>query len=232
MSMMPRGAGWPAAVLFDLDGTLIDSAPDIARSANILLKRYGHEPLAEAQVAAMVGNGIRKLVERVFAAVGPSLDTATLDAREAEMMAVYGENLTVGTRLLDGAGEAIAALSGTGAKLAVVTNKPERFARTILDHFRVGRLIDLVIGGDSGMPMKPAPAMLEAALAQFGVAPVDALMVGDAAPDRLASQAAGIACALVGTGYGYRLDELPEPEIRLATLFELEGAIADRRAAA
>ena len=191
----------PRVVLFDLDGTLIDSAPDLAASVNIVLGLHGFMPLALPAVIAMIGNGIRKLVERAFAASGVTLSPSELDAAYDEMMQVYGGHLTVSTTLMDGARETMAALAGAGVKLGVVTNKPQRLTETILDHFGLSPLVGAVIGGDAGFERKPAPDMLLAALARLGTAPGEAIMVGDSRADVESAKAAKLPVVVVRGGY-------------------------------
>ena len=193
--------GWPKAILFDLDGTLIDSAPDIAAAANELLAEDKLGPLTLLQVRDMVGNGIRKLVERAYAACGEPLADSALDARHARMMEIYAARLTDLTTRMPGAAEAMTAWHRAGTKIAVITNKPEAFSRTILVHFGLAPFVDLIVGGDSGPASKPAPDMLLHALAQFGVAPSSALMIGDGPADIDAARAANVRSVAVSGGY-------------------------------
>lgn len=192
---------WPKAVLFDLDGTLIDSAADLAAAANELLARDGLGPLKVAQVRGMVGDGIRKLVERAYVACGEHLSPEVLDMRHAAMMQVYGRHLTNLTTLMPGARDILPILRWKGVRTAVVTNKPEAFSRTILDHFGLMAVTDLVIGGDCGLPRKPAPDMLLHAAEIFGLMPPEVLMVGDGPADIAAAKAAGMPSAAVAGGY-------------------------------
>ena len=193
--------GWPQAILFDLDGTLIDSAPDIAAATNRLLAGHGHGPLTLAEVRAMIGNGIAKLVERAFAARGEALSGDALHGRAADMMAIYGDHLTVETVLMPGAAEMVAAYHKARVKTGVVTNKPEGFTRTILAHFGLSPFVDVVVGGDTGPARKPAPDMLHHALAELGVSAARALMVGDSPADVDAARAAFMASVAVRGGY-------------------------------
>ena len=195
--------GWPQVILFDLDGTLIDSVPDIAAAVNRLLGEDGHEPLAIDGVRSMIGNGVKKLVERAYAARGIVLEGAPLDETTNRMMAIYGDHLTVETVLMPGAGEILAAYDKARVKLGVVTNKPEAFTRTILAHFGLSEIIDVVVGGDTGPERKPAPDMLNHALEQVGLTASRALMVGDSLhTDILGAQVAGVRSALIA-GYGF-----------------------------
>jgi phosphoglycolate phosphatase len=191
----------PRAVLFDFDGTLIDSAPDIHAATNLLLARQGLGPLTLAQVKSMIGHGVRKLVERAYAACGRPLDDAELDAEFATMMEIYFSHLTVLTRLMPGAREAVDALRADGVALALVTNKPQRFSEAILDHFGLLDAFGAVIGGDAGYVKKPAPDMLLAALERLGVAAGEAAMIGDSGADVESARAAGLPVVIVEGGY-------------------------------
>ena len=117
------------------------------------------------------------------------------------MMGIYGDRLTVDTTLMDGAGQALEENRLKGIRNAVVTNKPERFVRSILDHFGLGGMIDIVVGGDSGPPRKPAPDMLLHVLRVSGVDASHALMVGDGPADIDAARAAGVQSIALRGGY-------------------------------
>jgi phosphoglycolate phosphatase len=218
-------AGWPKAVLFDLDGTLVDSAPDIAAAVNELLAGDGLGPLSVAEVRVMVGNGVRKLVERAFAACGTPLAEAALDERYAAMMDVYAGHLTNLTTLMPGAAGALSALHEAGAKIAVVTNKPEAFSWAILVHYDLAPFIDVVVGGDTGPARKPAPDMLLHALAQFAFAPGDALMVGDGPADIDAARAAAVRSVAVFGGYTSVAYDALGADIPIDSLDELPAAV-------
>ena len=220
---------WPRAVLFDLDGTLIDSAPDIAASVNILLARHALGPLSIEQVISMVGHGIEKTVERAFAACGQPLTRADLALRNAEMVDIYADNLTKLTALNPGAREAVEALHAAGVRLAVATNKPQRATETVLDHFGLTRLIDCAIGGDAGAQKKPAPDILLAALERLGFEAWDAVMVGDSGADIESARAAGIASVAVRGGYSNVPVESLGADVVIDTLNDLNLALSALR---
>ncbi len=221
MSEAPYLAGWPGgrpkAVLFDLDGTLVDSAPDIAAATNELMAQHDLPGHSLADVRAMIGNGVGKLVERAFAANGRPLAGSALDDAVAGMMPIYGRHLTRLTTVLPGARESLAALSAAGVTLAVVSNKPMPFTREIADHYGFARFLAAVQGAEPGIAKKPAPDMLLAVLTKLGVAAGHALMVGDSAADVRAARAAGMPVVLVRGGYS------PEPAQALGADRVLEG---------
>jgi phosphoglycolate phosphatase len=222
----------PRAILFDLDGTLIDSAPDIAASVNELLARRELPTLSLAQVKSMIGNGLKKLVERAFAASGRALAAAELEDASAEMMAIYRQNLTGLTCLLPGAQEAIAQLHVAGFALGVVTNKPQVATREILLHFSLTERLGVIVGGDAVSHMKPAPDALLLALDRLGVEPAEALMVGDSVTDFEAARAAGVPVALVRGGYSKVLIDELGANLVCESLFDLPGLVRQKQDAA
>jgi phosphoglycolate phosphatase len=192
----------PRAVLFDLDGTLIDSVPDITLSVNELLASDQLPALEEAQVRRMVGHGIRALVRKAYHAQGVALDIPSLDSRTEAMMEIYPRHLTGRTTLMPGVREMAGFFVAGGARLALVTNKPQAAAQTILNHFGLGDRFSVVIGdADHQLARKPQPDMLLAALSRLGVAAADAIMVGDSSIDIAAARAAHMRSVVVRCGY-------------------------------
>ena len=192
---------WPRALLFDLDGTLVDSAPDIAVAINKVLAQQGLAALPVARVRSMIGNGVRKLVERAFLESGQALDGTALDAMTDHMMCVYARHLTVLTVEMPGALRIVEALANRGVKIAVVTNKPEAFSREILEALGFSAHVACVVGGDTGPERKPAPDMLLHACRMMGVAVSDAVMVGDSPADIGAALNARMTSVAVRGGY-------------------------------
>lgn len=219
------GRHWPELVMFDLDGTLIDSVPDIAAATNRLLASEGHDPLAVGEVRSMIGNGVRKLVERAFAERAVRLAGPELAAMTDRMMGIYGDHLTGDTTLMDGAGQALEENHRAGTANAVVTNKPERFTRSILAHFRLESLIDVVVGGDSSPARKPAPDMLLHVLRMTGVDASGALMVGDSPADIGAARAASVRSIAVRGGYTTIAADALGADLVIDNLGELAAAI-------
>jgi len=223
---------WPKIVLFDLDGTLIDSAPDLRASTNILLSENNFGPLTLDQVRSMIGNGVAKLVERAFAASGETLDDGQVNTHTDRMMSIYSKHLTVETRLMNGAVEALQHCKAIEAATGVVTNKPETATRSILAHFDLTDDINVVVGGDTGPMRKPAPDMLLHAVAQLGLSCSDALMVGDSPADIDAAKAADIRSIAVRGGYTNVAAEDLGADIVIDSLSELVGAIQEMMTAA
>jgi phosphoglycolate phosphatase len=190
--------------LFDLDGTLIDSKADIACSLNLVLARMRLQPLPESQIAEFVGDGVKKLLERSFREVNHSEpDDALIREGVVLFKEEYGMHLLDQTQLYPGVKEALNFLSW--ATLAVVSNKPERFCRRILEGLGVAGCFRIILGGDSAQTQKPTPAPLLKAMEFCSVAPFEAVMIGDSPVDIAAGKAAGVTtCGIVG---GFRPKE-------------------------
>ncbi len=185
-------------LVLDLDGTLVDSAPDLAAALNRVMAARGFPPFALAEVAAMVGDGVRVLLDRAFAARGATADEAAVAAYSAD----YGANYAVATRPFPGAEAALRALAAAGWRLAVCTNKPEAMARDVLAATGFSGLFAAIGGGDSFPVRKPDPAHLLATIAVAGADPARAAMLGDHRNDILAARGAGLPGIFAAWGYG------------------------------
>ncbi len=196
----PYPRGQISAVLFDLDGTLIDSLPDLAAAVNRLLAEEGRAPLPPDEVKVMVGDGAGTLVARAFAARGglPGPDVAPYLAR---FLADYEPRAAEMTRPWPGVVETLQRLKAAGLKLAVCTNKPSRATGEILAALGLAEYFDAVVGGDDAPALKPDPAHLHETLRRLSAAADEAVMVGDSANDVLAAKAAGVPAVVVSFGY-------------------------------
>lgn len=190
--------GGPGALLLDLDGTLVDSAPDLAGALNQLRAEQGLTALALDDIKAMVGDGVAKLVER---GLPPATQPAEFDRLVDRYVALYHERQTALTRPFPGVVETLQALNAAGWRLAVCTNKPEAPSREILAAFGLDRLIAAVGGGDSFADRKPAAGHLLATLDRMAAPPEAAVMVGDSPNDVLSARRAGLPVIVVGYGY-------------------------------
>ena len=186
-------------IAFDLDGTLVDSARDLADSVNELLESYGAPVLPNATVIGMVGEGAKVLVARALRAsrLDPELREALVRFRE-----IYDRRLLNHTRAYDGIVEVLEA-AASSAVLAVLTNKPEAPARRLLDALDLGRHFRWVIGGDGAFPRKPDPAALLHLIAEAGADPARAMYVGDSNVDIETARRAGVPVCLARYGFGY-----------------------------
>ena len=195
------GSGLPDAVLLDLDGTLVDSAPDLAASVNTVLERRGLDPHSLDAVKQMIGNGMRKLIERALRARNEVPTEDELNSRYAELLQIYEDNLTNLTTKMPGADALLDRLSEEGIKSAVVTNKPGLLARKMVEHFGWETKVGCVVGGDGNIARKPAPDMLHFACNVLDVSSTRAVMVGDSATDVRSAVAAKMPAIVVRGGY-------------------------------
>lgn len=188
-----------AAVIFDLDGTLVDSAPDIHAALNRTLAEEGAAPLTLPQVVGFIGNGVPVLIERVMQARGEPADAARHRDLHDRFMRHYNADPATLTTVFPGAETALRGLVAAGWRIGLCTNKPEAPSRDILSRFGLLDLFAIVIGGDSLPVKKPDPAPLHAAAAAFAEGPV--LYVGDSEVDAATAAAAGLTFALFTEGY-------------------------------
>ena len=184
------------AVIFDLDGTLIDSAPDLRAAANAMLADLGAAPLGLAEVRGFIGNGVPKLVERCLGARG--LGAEVYGQGLAAFTAHYDANPAALTVLYPGARAALEQLAESHV-LGLCTNKPEAPARKLLAHFGLDHLFGAVVGGDSLAVRKPDPAPLRATMRALGAS--TAIYVGDSEVDAETAQATRVPFALFTEGY-------------------------------
>jgi phosphoglycolate phosphatase len=202
-------ASWPdvkraplQAVLIDLDGTLMDTVPDLAEAANRMRAEFGLPELPLERIAAFVGKGAEVLVHRAL--------TDRLDGRAEEgdfargrvaFYRHYRATNGLATVVFESVPEALSLLRSHDLKLACVTNKPREFTLPLLERLQLAPLFDVVVAGDEVREKKPHPELLLTACARLGVAPAAARMIGDSVNDALAARAAGMGAVLVATGY-------------------------------
>jgi phosphoglycolate phosphatase len=201
----------PPAVLFDLDGTLLDTAEDIALALNLALADQGLPGLATDEVRLMIGRGVPTLIQRAQARLAATADAAQLLARFHFHYHGISATGKLRTRVYPGVIAGLIALKAAPVQVAVVTNKPEAAALDLLNRFFLIEWIDVLVGGDCGLPQKPAPQPLLRACEELRVPAAQALMVGDSLTDVLAARAAGMPVVCVPYGYNEGRDprELP-----------------------
>ncbi|MGE5616427.1 MAG: phosphoglycolate phosphatase [Bacillota bacterium] len=187
-----------SAVLFDLDGTLADTAPDMARTVNEMRRRRGLDPVAEAIVRPHVSQGARGMIVAAFAI---PVEHPEFGAMREEFLALYEDYLCVETRLFPEMPELLQFLETRGIAWGVVTNKFERFARPLIELLGLGDRAGIVVGGDTCAHPKPFPDPLLHAAQALGVAPEETLYVGDDERDVQAARAAGMPVLVAGYGY-------------------------------
>lgn len=217
--MTPDARGWPRAVVFDLDGTLIDSAPDIADALNRAIEKRGLPPFTVEKVTEMIGGGVPKLVERAVLAHGVS--RIGLLPLAADFITFYRQNLTTRTTLYEGARELLEKLRGDGCGLGLCTNKQHELTVDILNELDLAKYFSSVVGERMGRPRKPDPAPLKSVLSALGVQANQAIMVGDSAADVGCAKAAGVASVVVSFGYSRVAPEDLGGDAIIASLEEL-----------
>ena len=190
------------AIVFDLDGTLVDSAEDLRAAINVLFGELALRPIETREIKHMIGDGVPKLVERALVAANG--DPEQLDFLLPRFLALYQANPAAQTRCYPGVLETLGSLRRRGFRLAVVTNKPVFATKQILEALALAEFFPVVIGGDSLPTRKPDPGQLFEAARQLGVDVDHALMVGDNIHDVEAARAAGMRCIAVSYGYHHR----------------------------
>jgi phosphoglycolate phosphatase len=217
---------WPEAIVWDLDGTLIDSAHDLATALNTVLQEQGQHSLAIPLVRTLIGGGVGKLIERAFRSSSSELDAAAVESLVPRFMEIYRRCATERTRLSPGVREVLERFYHAGVRMGICTNKPEAVTRQILGALDIHRYFDSVVGGDSTAYKKPHPLPLQSCMGQLDVTPERCIMVGDSAADVGAARAAGLAVILVPDGYtgaptenlgaDFVLDNISDLPVRIA----------------
>jgi phosphoglycolate phosphatase len=216
------------AIIFDLDGTLVDSARDLRDAVNVLLSDEGLRQIDLDEVKSMIGDGAAKLVERAVSATGG--DLSHLPALVVRFLQIYEANASHHTEAYPGVVETLSSLRELGLPLAVVTNKPYAATIDILEVLGLRTYFDAVIGGDTLPERKPHPAPILAALEHLGVAPEAALMVGDNYHDVQAARAAGVRAFAVTYGYSHKPHAELGADRLIDAISELLPAVANAAA--
>ena len=192
------------AVVFDLDGTLVDSAPGLQTVVNVVLEAQRCPPIGLADVQSMIGDGITALINKAFAQHGRTLSEKDLDAAASQFRDIYAESGPRETPLFSGARDILQQLSSLGISLGLCTNKPQRSTEPLLDALKIDHYFSAVFGGDllAGI-RKPDPRHVLAVLGRLGIDAAEAVMVGDSPNDIHAGQGAGL--PVIAVTYGYSL---------------------------
>lgn len=214
-------------IVFDLDGTLVDSAPDLLDALTVTLVHEGVEPIPYDHARGLIGAGARALVQRGLDAAGKSVPKERLDALHAFFLHHYSAHIADKTRPYDGCEAALDRLAAAGARLAVCTNKVEPLARQLLDAVGLTSRFHAIVGGDTVGVAKPDARPLLAAIERAGGDPARAVMVGDSSTDVDAAKNAGVPVIVATFGY----TETPPSELggdRLMDHYaEIEGLIRE-----
>jgi phosphoglycolate phosphatase len=218
----------PAAsptIVFDLDGTLVDTAPDLINALNHVLDREGLTPLPLASARNMIGAGARKLIERGLEAEGRSVDTEEMNRLTADFIAYYAENIAVESRPFEGLEPALDTLAAHGCRLAVCTNKLEWLSKRLLEELGLAARFAAICGADTFGVAKPDPVILRQTIARADGNLARAVMVGDSGTDVGAARRAGI--PVIGCTFGYTDVPIAElkPDGLIHHMRDLPGAI-------
>jgi|SRR5688572_5732508 phosphoglycolate phosphatase len=212
-------------LVFDLDGTLVDTAPDLVASTNHVLDHLGLPRVDEQSLRPFVGHGARHMIER---AVGPAVEAMTPAQHEALLaryLDYYGAHIAVGSRPFDGLVPLLEKLKAQGVKLAVCTNKMEHMSRLLLDELDLSRFFVALAGRDTLRNAKPHPEALLGTISMAGGDKTRAIMIGDSGVDVATAKAAGI--PVIGVSFGYTETPVREysPDAVIDHFSELEPAI-------
>jgi phosphoglycolate phosphatase len=217
----------PPVVVFDLDGTLVDSAPDLVGTLNVVFARIGLPSVAYGQARNLVGGGARKMIEGGLAAEGRSLPAAEVDRLVRDFIAHYADHLADRSRPFAALEPALDRLAADGFRLAVCTNKLEWLARRLLQALELARRFAAICGADTFGLQKPEPEFLRQTIARAGSSPGAAVMVGDSISDIAMAKAAGIPIIAVDYGYSDTPVAALGADRIIGGLPELPGAVFD-----
>jgi phosphoglycolate phosphatase len=208
-------------IIFDLDGTLVDTVPDLAVAVDRTLVDLGYMPAGEIRVRDWLGNGASKLVERALRFAG--MDAMHEHERAlALFMQHFGEEFTSRSRLFHDVLEALPALVARGCRLAICSNRPSHLIKPLLDHLQIGSFFSAWVGGDDLPVKKPDPMPLWHTARKLALVPRDCLVVGDSINDVDAARSAGMAVAAVHYGYNYGQDiRMSSPDFVISSILEL-----------
>jgi phosphoglycolate phosphatase len=203
--MDPAARSFPLparAIIFDLDGTLLDTLPDLARAANLMLAELGRPQVAQSDVRAYIGDGAVRLVKRVLTGDWDrEPETALFERAMPIFNHHYGEGVALETRPFPGVVGGLDAFRAKGFPLGCITNKPEAFTLPLLEQTGLAPYFDIVVSGDVLPRKKPDPMPITYACGFFAARPAHVVLIGDSANDCKAAHAAG--CPAVGVTYGY-----------------------------
>lgn len=191
----------PLVIAFDLDGTLVDSAPDLLDTLDLILAEHGVAPVNRAETRNMIGGGARLLLVRALERAGVLLPAEDIDALTRRFVAHYAEHIADASRPFPGLLAALDRLEARGARLAVCTNKTERLARLLLDRLELTGRFATITGADTYGIAKPDPHPLRETVKACGGVVPHAVMVGDSATDVATAKALGVPCVAVTFGY-------------------------------
>jgi phosphoglycolate phosphatase len=215
----------PRIVAFDLDGTLVDTAPDLINALNFVLHREGLPPIPLAAARNMIGAGARKLIERGLEVEGRAVSVEELDRLTRDFIDYYAEHIADESRPFEGLDAALDDLESRGYRFAVCTNKLEWLSKLLLDRLDMSRRFAAICGADTFGVSKPDPAILHQTIARAGGQSSTSIMVGDSGSDIGAARRAGI--PVIGVSFGYTDTPIAElkPDRLIDHMKELPEAV-------
>ncbi|WP_139482678.1 HAD-IA family hydrolase [Bradyrhizobium ivorense] len=219
-------AASPPIIVFDLDGTLVDTAPDLISALNYVLAREGLRPVPLAAARNMIGAGARKLLERGLEVEGRAVSVADLDRLTRDFVDYYADHIADGSRPFDGLEEALDQLEAQGHRFAVCTNKLEWLSKLLLDRLALTSRFAAICGADTFGVAKPDPAFLRETVARAGGRLPGAIMVGDAGTDVGVARRAQV--PVIGVDFGYTDVPMAElkPDRLIGHMRDLPAAVA------
>lgn len=214
-------------VVFDLDGTLVDSAPDLVATLNVIFAREGFPPVAYGTARNLVGGGARSMIERSLAAQERKLDAAGVDGLVKDFIAHYAAHIADRSRAFPGLEAALDELAAGGCRFAVCTNKLEWLSVRLLDALGLSNRFAAICGADTFGLQKPHPDLLRRTIVRAGGEPDHAVMVGDSISDIATARAAGV--PVVAVDHGYTETPVSElgPDRVISAFAELPSAVFD-----
>ncbi|MEW6768445.1 MAG: phosphoglycolate phosphatase [Pseudomonadota bacterium] len=218
-------------IVFDLDGTLVDTAPDLVAALNYVLQREGLPLVPMASARSMIGAGARKLIERGLELDGRTMTTAQIDRLTDDFIAYYTDHIADASRPFDSLYDSLDKLSARGFRFAVCTNKLEGLSRLLLEKLAMTSRFEAICGADTFGVAKPDPAILRQTIARAGGDVASSIMVGDSGPDIGVARRAGV--PVIGVTFGYT--DVPVAELKpdrvVSHMRELPDAVMQLSAA-
>jgi len=214
-----------ATVIFDLDGTMVDTAPDLIAAANHTLGVFGMAPVEARIIQPALSLGAKAMIRAAITEHSRTADAETLSIMTERFVEYYSEHIAVGSRIFPGLVEALTALRGGGTRLGVCTNKREALARKLLAELRLDHYFDAIAGVDTFPVHKPDAGHLLGTIAMAGGAPARSVMIGDSPVDAAAARNAKVPFVAVSFGYGEMPADLLEPDAVINSFADLVPAL-------